>query len=112
RRMESTGYLDAKDMTRTFTMLRANDLLFRYVVDNWLLGEAPPAFDLLAWNDDGTRMPGRAHSFFARSMYIENALANDQMEVLGERLVMSSIKTDSYIGAAVGGPIVPVATRH
>ena len=75
RRMEESGFLEAKDMTRTFTMLRANDLLFRYVVDNWLLGESPPAFDLLAWNDDGTRMPGKAHSYFARKMYIENALA-------------------------------------
>ena len=67
RRMEETGFLEAKDMTRTFTMLRANDLLFRYVVDNWLLGENPPAFDLLAWNDDGTRMPGKAHSYFTAS---------------------------------------------
>ena len=107
RRMEETGYLEAKDMTRTFTMLRANDLLFRYVVDNWLLGENPPAFDLLAWNDDGTRMPGKAHSYFARKMYIENALANDKMEALGERLIMSSITTDTYIVAAVDDHIVP-----
>ena len=107
RRMEETGFLEAKDMTRTFTMLRANDLLFRYVVDNWLLGEAPPAFDLLAWNDDGTRMPGKAHSYFARKMYIENALANDKMEALGERLIMSNITTDTYIVAAVEDHIVP-----
>jgi polyhydroxyalkanoate synthase len=107
RRMEETGFLEAKDMTRTFTMLRANDLLFRYVVENWLLGESPPAFDLLAWNDDGTRMPGKAHSYFARKMYIENALANDKMEALGERLIMSSITTDTYIVAAVEDHIVP-----
>jgi polyhydroxyalkanoate synthase len=107
RRMEQTGFLEAKDMTRTFTMLRANDLLFRYVVDNWLLGEDPPAFDLLAWNDDGTRMPGKAHSYFARKMYIENALANDNMDALGERLVMSNVVTDTYIVAAVEDHIVP-----
>ena len=107
RRMEETGFLEAKDMTRTFTMLRANDLLFRYVVDNWLLGEDPPAFDLLAWNDDGTRMPGKAHSYFARKMYIENALANDNMDALGERLIMSNITTDTYIVAAVEDHIVP-----
>ena len=107
RRMEDKGYLDAKDMTRTFTVLRANDLLFRYVVDNWLLGESPPAFDLLAWNDDGTRMPGKAHSYFARKMYIENALARDEMKALGEPLLMGNISTDTYIVAAVDDHIVP-----
>jgi polyhydroxyalkanoate synthase len=107
RRMEESGVLEAKDMTRTFNLLRANDLLFRYVVDGWLLGEPPPAFDLLAWNDDGTRMPGKAHSYFARKMYIENALANDQMEALGERLIMSNIRNDTYIVAAVEDHIVP-----
>jgi len=107
RRMEDTGVLDAKDMTRTFNLLRANDLLFRYVVDGWLLGQPPPAFDLLAWNDDGTRMPGKAHSYFARKMYIENALANDQMEALGERLIMSNIRNETYIVAAVEDHIVP-----
>ena len=61
RRMEAKGYLDGKDMARTFDLLRANDLVFRYVVDSWLLGEAPPAFDLLAWNADSTNMPGKAH---------------------------------------------------
>jgi polyhydroxyalkanoate synthase len=112
RRMEESGFLEAKDMTRTFTMLRANELLFRYVVDNWLLGESPPAFDLLAWNDDGTRMPGKAHSYFARKMYIENALANDEMEALGERLIMSNITTDTYIVAAVEDHIVPWSSSY
>ena len=112
RRMEESGFLEAKDMTRTFTMLRANDLLFRYVVDNWLLGENPPAFDLLAWNDDGTRMPGKAHSYFARKMYIENALAHDEMEALGERLIMSNITTDTYIVAAVDDHIVPWSSSY
>jgi polyhydroxyalkanoate synthase len=112
RRMEKAGFLEAKEMTRTFTLLRANDLLFRYVVENWLLGEPPPAFDLLAWNDDGMRMPGKAHSYFARKMYADNALANDTMEVLGERLIMSSITTDTYIVAALEDHIVPWQTSY
>ncbi len=112
RRMDETGFLDAKDMTRTFTLLRANDLLFRYVVDNWLLGEKPPAFDLLAWNDDATRIPGKAHSYFARKMYLENALANDTMEALGVRLIVSNITTDTYIVAAVEDHIVPWPTSY
>ena len=112
RRMEQSGFLEAKDMTRTFTMLRANDLLFRYVVDNWLLGEEPPAFDLLAWNDDSTRIPGKAHSYFARKMYIDNALACDELEALGERLIMSNITTDTYIVAAVDDHIVPWSSSY
>jgi polyhydroxyalkanoate synthase len=112
RRMEATGFLEEKDMTRTFTVLRANDLLFRYVVDGWLLGNPPPAFDLLAWNDDGTRMPGKAHAYFARKMYLENALANDRMEALGERLVMSNIDNDTYIVAAVEDHIVPWTSSY
>ena len=77
RRMEKTGYLDGQEIARTFDLLRANDLVFRYVVDGWLLGEKPPAFDLLAWNADSTNLPGKAHAHFTRQMYIENALARD-----------------------------------
>jgi polyhydroxyalkanoate synthase len=107
RRMEKTGYLEGKDMAHTFDLLRANDLVFRYVVDGWLMGEKPPAFDLLAWNADSTNMPGRAHAHFTRKMYLENALARDEYVAMGERLMVSEIATDSYIVAAVEDHIVP-----
>jgi len=107
RKMEAKGYLEGKDMARTFDLLRANDLLFRYVVDNWLLGKPPPSFDLLAWNADSTNMPGRAHGHFVRQMYVENALANDAYVAMGERLMVSEITTDSYVVAAVDDHIVP-----
>ena len=107
RRMENVGYLPGKDMARTFDLLRANDLVFRYVIDGWLLGEDPPSFDLLAWNADCTNMPGRAHADFVRAMYVENALARDQFVALGERLLVSEIGTDTYIVAAVEDHIVP-----
>jgi polyhydroxyalkanoate synthase len=107
RRMEDTGFLEAKEMTRTFSLLRANDLVFRYVVDGWLMGQDPPAFDLLAWNDDGTRMPGRTHGHFLRKMYGENALAEGTLSVLEERLVLSAISPDHYVVAAVDDHIVP-----
>jgi polyhydroxyalkanoate synthase len=107
RRMEAKGYLDGKDMAHTFDLLRANDLVFRYVVDNWLLGKSPPAFDLLAWNADSTNMPGTAHAHFVRKMYVENALARDEYVAMGERLMVSEIGTDSYIVAAVDDHIVP-----
>lgn len=107
RRMERHGYLPGKDIARTFDLLRANDLVFRYVVDGWLLGEKPPAFDLLAWNADSTNLPGKAHGEFLRKAYIENALARDDYVAMGERLMISEIGTDSYVVAGVDDHIVP-----
>jgi polyhydroxyalkanoate synthase len=107
RRMERHGYLPGKDIARTFDLLRANDLVFRYVADSWLLGEKPPAFDLLAWNADSTNLPGKAHSEFLRKTYLENALAHDEYIALGERLMISEVKTDCYVVAGVDDHIVP-----
>lgn len=107
RRMEAKGYLDGREMAHTFDLLRANDLVFRYVVDGWLLGNPPPAFDLLAWNADSTNMPGKAHGHFLRQMYVRNALARDAYLAMGERLVVSEIATESYVVAAVEDHIVP-----
>jgi polyhydroxyalkanoate synthase len=107
RRMERHGYLPGKDIARTFDLLRANDLVFRYVVDSWLMGQNPPAFDLLAWNADSTNLPGKAHGEFLRKTYLENALAHDEYTALGERLMVSEIGTDSYVVAAIDDHIVP-----
>ncbi|HEX9506681.1 MAG TPA: alpha/beta fold hydrolase, partial [Acidimicrobiia bacterium] len=107
RRIEKKGYLSGKDMAHTFDILRANDLVFRYVVDAWLLGEPAPAFDLLAWNADATNVPGRAHAEFLRSMYLEHSLPRDEYRALGERLMVSEIGTDAYIVAGVEDHIVP-----
>ncbi|MGH9116281.1 MAG: PHA/PHB synthase family protein [Acidimicrobiales bacterium] len=107
RKMAGKGYLEAQDMARTFDLLRANDLLFAYVVSGWLMGEAPPAFDLLAWNADSTRMPAKMHSFFLRQCWIDNALAQDRMVLAGERLNVTGIDVDSYIVAAIDDHIVP-----
>ena len=75
RQMRQQGYLDSKQMATTFDVLRPNDLIFNYVVSNWLLGQAPPAFDILAWNADSTRMPAAMHAFYLRSLYLRNELA-------------------------------------
>jgi polyhydroxyalkanoate synthase len=107
RRMERHGYLPGRDIAHTFDLLRANDLVFRYVVERWMLGEPPLAFDLLAWNADSTNLPGRAHAEFLRRAYVENALAHDEYVALGERLVLSEVGTDSYIVAGVEDHIVP-----
>jgi len=74
-RMSSKGYLEATDMAATFNMLRANDLIWSFVVNNYLLGKDPFPFDLLYWNSDSTRMPAAMHSFYLRHMYHENLLA-------------------------------------
>jgi polyhydroxyalkanoate synthase len=106
-RMESSGYLDAGAMAHTFDLLRANDLVFRYLQSSWLMGEDPPAFDLLAWNNDGTRMPAKMHAYYLRRCWIENALANDALEVAGTPLIVSKNNNDSYFVAAVNDHIVP-----
>jgi polyhydroxyalkanoate synthase len=73
-RMNKKGYLEARDMHTTFNMLRANDLIWSFVVNNYLLGKSPFPFDLLYWNADSTRMPAAMHSFYLRKMYQQNKL--------------------------------------
>jgi polyhydroxyalkanoate synthase len=74
KRMEKAGYLDASDMAMTFNMLRSNDLIWSFVINNYLLGRSPAAFDLLYWNNDSTRMPIAMHSYYLREMYLKNKL--------------------------------------
>jgi polyhydroxyalkanoate synthase len=73
-KMAGKGYLEGADMANTFNMLRANDLIWSFVVNNYLLGKTPFPFDLLYWNSDSTRMPAAMHSFYLRKMYQENRL--------------------------------------
>jgi polyhydroxyalkanoate synthase len=75
RMEEAGGYLDAADMANTFNLLRSNDLIWSFVVNNYLLGKEPFPFDLLYWNSDSTRMPKAMHSYYLRNMYLENNLA-------------------------------------
>ena len=105
--MSERGYLESSEMMNTFTFMRANDLVWNYAVNNWLLGEAPPAFDILAWNSDGTRMPEKMHSFFVRSCYLNNDFARGAMELAGGRLDPSAITGDVYVLAAQEDHITP-----
>jgi len=73
-RMQEKGYLEGADMATTFNMLRANDLIWSFVINNYLMGKDPFPFDLLYWNSDSTRMPAAMHSFYLRKMYQENLL--------------------------------------
>jgi polyhydroxyalkanoate synthase len=107
KQMAEKGVLEASQMAGTFDMLRANDLIFNYVVSNWLMGQEPPAFDILAWNGDSTRMPSAMHSFYLRSLYMRNELARCELELVGQRLSLSSVKNDTYVVGAVNDHIVP-----
>ena len=97
-RMEKKGYLEARDMHTTFNMLRANDLIWSFVVNNYLLGKSPFPFDLLYWNADSTRMPAAMHSFYLRKMYQENLLVQPGGITLGGvPLDLRKIKTPSFL---------------
>ncbi|MBI3506739.1 MAG: class I poly(R)-hydroxyalkanoic acid synthase, partial [Proteobacteria bacterium] len=81
-KMHERGYLDGADMATTFNMLRANDLIWSFVVNNYLMGKEPFPFDLLYWNSDSTRMPAAMHSFYLRQMYQENRLSRGKIKLL------------------------------
>jgi polyhydroxyalkanoate synthase len=96
-RMNEKGFLEGADMATTFNMLRANDLIWSFVVNNYLLGKDPFPFDLLYWNSDSTRMPAAMHSFYLRSMYQENLLATGKIDLLGTRIDLTRIRTPSFL---------------
>jgi polyhydroxyalkanoate synthase subunit PhaC len=96
-KMKSRGYLEGREMATTFNMLRANDLIWSFVVNNYLLGNEPFPFDLLYWNADSTRMPAAMHSFYLRKMYQENQLVvPDALEMAGETIDLRRIEIPSY----------------
>ena len=105
--MNETGFLSASSMAKTFDALRANDLIWNYVVSNWMMGQEPPAFDILTWNGDSTRMPANMHSFYLRNCYLENRLAQGQMELAGEQLDLGKVSQDLYFLAAEQDHIAP-----
>jgi polyhydroxyalkanoate synthase len=107
KKMAKEGFLDSDKMAHTFDALRANDLVFQYVVNNWLLGKKPPAFDLLVWNKDSTRMPARMHSEYLRSCFLNNEFARGEFEIDGQKLDPGKVDIDTYVLSAVDDHIVP-----
>jgi len=96
-KMNRRGYLEGAEMASTFNMLRANDLIWSFVVNNYLLGNDPFPFDLLYWNSDSTRMPARMHSFYLRTMYQQNLLAQPGgISLSGVPIDLSRITLPSY----------------
>ncbi|HXP73736.1 MAG TPA: class I poly(R)-hydroxyalkanoic acid synthase [Stellaceae bacterium] len=98
KRMREHGFLEGSDMATTFNMLRANDLIWSFVVNNYLLGKEPFPFDLLYWNSDSTRMPAAMHSFYLRNMYQENKLVVPRgITLAGVPIDVSTISTPSFL---------------
>jgi len=104
----SGGYLDGRNMGATFNILRANDLLWHYVVQNYLLGQKPTAFDLLFWNSDGTRVPAKVHSFLLREFFLGNKLREpDGVALKGVGIDTRRVTTPAYAVACERDHIVP-----
>jgi polyhydroxyalkanoate synthase len=96
RDMHAAGVLDGGKMAMAFNMLRSNDLIWSYVVSNYLKGQPPSAFDLLHWNSDATRMPAANHSFYLRNCYLENRLSTGSMVLDNTLLDLSKVKVPVY----------------
>jgi len=96
RDMQATGVLEGSRMAMAFNMLRSNDLIWSYVVSNYLKGQSPSAFDLLHWNSDATRMPAANHSYYLRNCYLENRLSTGSMVLDNTLLDLTKIKVPIY----------------
>jgi polyhydroxyalkanoate synthase len=94
--MEEQGYLESSRMANTFNMLRSNDLIWPYVVNNYMRGKKPYPFDILYWNADATRMPAANHSFYLRNCYLNNRLTKGEMEIAGVKLDLKKVTVPIY----------------
>jgi len=108
KKMRQRGYLEGSEMATTFNMLRANDLIWSFVVNNYLLGKDPFPFDLLFGNSDSTRMPAAMHSFYLRNMYIKNMLQKPGgIKLNGVPIDLSKVKLPMYFASTMEDHIAP-----
>jgi polyhydroxyalkanoate synthase subunit PhaC len=112
KRMQEQGYLEGGAMASTFNLLRSNDLLWPYIINNYMKGKRPSAFDLLYWNSDATRMPAANHSFYLRNCYLENNLARGKMKIAGTRLDLSKVTVPVYNLATRDDHIAPARSVY
>jgi len=96
QRMAARGYLEGRTMATVFNLMRSNDLIWPYVINNYLKGKAPFPFDLLYWNSDATRMPAANHAFYVRSCYLENRLAKGKMTISNTPIDLKSVRVPVY----------------
>ena len=107
KRMEEQGYLEGWAMAQAFNMLRPNDLIWSYYVNNYLKGKEPMPFDLLVWNADATRMPAANHKFYLRHCYFQNDLSNGRMKLGGQTIDLKKVTIPVYELAAKEDHIAP-----
>jgi len=106
--MEPKGYLDGESMRLLFSMLKPNDMIWSFYINNYLMGKEPGSFDLLYWNSDSTRMPFKMHSFYLRNMYKDNLLKNpNAISLAGEPIDISTITIPSYLISTLEDHIAP-----
>jgi polyhydroxyalkanoate synthase len=110
--MKTRGYLEGSRMANAFNMLRPNDLIWPYVVNVYLKGQAPFPFDLLYWNSDATRMPAANHSFYLRNCYLENKLSRGEMIIDNVRLDLSKVTMPVFNLATREDHIAPAISVH
>jgi polyhydroxyalkanoate synthase len=113
RKMNERGYLEGSEMAGTFNLLRANDLVWSFVVNNYLMGKDPFPFDLLYWNADSTRMPARMHSYYLRNMYIKNLMGvPGGLQLAGVPIDLSQVTLPAYFVSTVEDHIAPWKTTY
>jgi polyhydroxyalkanoate synthase len=113
KKMNERGYLEGSEMATTFNMLRANDLIWSFVINNYLLGRDPFPFDLLHWNCDSTRMPAAMHSYYLRNMYLKNLLVEPgALTLAGTKIDLAKVATPAYFVSAIEDHIAPWKTTY
>jgi polyhydroxyalkanoate synthase len=113
KRMQDRGFLEGSAMANTFNMLRSNDLIWSFVINNYLLGRDPFPFDLLHWNCDSTRMPAKMHSFYLRNMYMKNALSTPGGITLANTPIdVGRVTVPTYFVSAIEDHIAPWKTTY
>ncbi|MES2214416.1 MAG: class I poly(R)-hydroxyalkanoic acid synthase [Pseudomonadota bacterium] len=106
--MERVGYFDGRYLANSFSILRANDLIWSFFVNNYLLGRRPLPFDLLYWNSDPANLPAAMHSFYLRNMYLQNGLTKaGRVEILGVKIDLSNVDIPSFFMGAKDDHIAP-----
>ena len=107
------GLMKGQDLASTFSFLRPNDLVWNYVVGNYLKGETPPPFDLLYWNSDSTNLPGPFYAWYLRNFYLENNLVKPgKLTVCGEKMDLSNLTLPVYVYGSREDHIVPINAAY
>ena len=107
-KVTNQGYLSGRELATSFNMLRSNDLIWSYVVNNYLKGKTPPPFDILYWNSDSTNLPANMYTFYVNNMYLENNLTKkDALTICGEKIDLGKIKIPCYFLSTIEDHIAP-----